>query len=102
MGEAGNCVIFGHRMTGYGRHFNRLGELTEGDIIFLYGMDGSRYAYEVTGSETIEPGILMDTLRDHNEGFSLTLVTCTPMGVNSHRLMIYANLLSAEKQEGQT
>ncbi|MGN0627422.1 MAG: sortase [Oscillospiraceae bacterium] len=100
MGEAGNCVIFGHRMTSYGRHFNRLDELKEGDTIFLYGTDGSSYAYEVTGSETIEPDMLMDTLREHNEGFSLTLVTCTPKGTFTHRLLIYANLSATEKQEG--
>ncbi|MGN0628692.1 MAG: sortase [Oscillospiraceae bacterium] len=99
MGEAGNCVIFGHRMNSYGRHFNRLDELKEGDTIFLYGTDGSSYAYEVTGSEIIEPGILMDTLREHNEGFSLTLVTCTPTGTYTHRLMIYANLSETKKQE---
>ena len=100
MGEAGNCVIFGHRMTGYGRHFNRLDELKAGDNIFLYHTNGDCFSYTVTGSEIIEPGILMDTLRDHNEGFSLTLVTCTPTGVGSHRLMVYANLSAAEKQEG--
>ena len=27
MGAPGNCVIFGHRMKKYGRHFNRLDEL---------------------------------------------------------------------------
>lgn len=100
MGEAGNCVIFGHRMTGYGRHFNRLDELKAGDSIFLYNMDGDRFAYVVADSEVIEPGVLMDTLREHNEGFNLTLVTCTPTGVCSHRLMVYAELNTSEKAEG--
>ena len=97
MGNAGNCVIFGHRMTGYGRHFNRLNELKAGDNIFLYHTNGNCFAYTVTDSEIIEPGILMDTLRDHNEGFSLTLVTCTPTGIGSHRLMVYANLSKEQK-----
>ena len=90
MGGAGNCVIFGHRMSGYGRHFNRLDELKEGDHITLYNADGESFTYTVTGSEVIKPDILMDTLLEHNEGFSLTLVTCTPTGVGSHRLLVYA------------
>lgn len=96
MGEAGNCVIFGHRTRVFGRHFSRLNELKAGDTIFLYSMDGSRYAYTVTGSEEIEPSTLMDTLLAHNDGFTLTLVTCTPVGVGSHRLMVYASLSASE------
>ena len=34
----------------------------------------------------------MDTLSAHTEGFNLTLVTCTPTGVGSHRLLVYAAL----------
>ena len=40
IGEAGNCVIFGHRMYEYGRHFNRLDELEAGDSIVLYNALG--------------------------------------------------------------
>ena len=92
MGSAGNCVIFGHRMYEYGQHFNRLDELDEGDQIELYKASGESFTYTVTGKETIEPSVLMDTLAAHNEGFSLTLVTCTPTGIGSHRLLVYATL----------
>lgn len=92
MGSAGNCVIFGHRMYEYGQHFNRLDELDEGDQIKLYKASGESFTYTVTGKETIEPAVLMDTLAAHNEGFSLTLVTCTPTGIGSHRLLVYAAL----------
>ena len=92
MGQAGNCAIFGHRMYEYGRHFNRLDELEKDDIIKLYDADGHTFKYVITGKEVIKPDILMDTLADRNDGFSLTLVTCTPTGVGSHRLLIYAKL----------
>ena len=92
MGAAGNCVIFGHRMSGYGRHFNRLDELKKGDQITLYNANGEHFTYTVIGSEVIKPDVLMDTLLEHNEGFSLTLVTCTPTGVGSHRLLVYAQM----------
>lgn len=92
MGNAGNCVIFGHRMVEYGRHFNRLDELDKGDKITLYNASGESFTYTVTGKETIEPSALMATLAEHNEGFCLTLVTCTPTGIGSHRLLVYAVL----------
>ena len=69
MGAPGNCVIFGHRMKKYGR-----------DV----------YTYTVTGKETIEPEELFNALSSHNDGYSLTLVTCTPVGKGTHRLLIYA------------
>lgn len=94
MGMAGNCAVFGHRMVTYGRHFNRLDELKPDDQVLLYNMDGECFTYIVKGSEIIEPNTLVDTLYDHNEGFQLTLVTCTPTGVGSQRLLVYAELES--------
>lgn len=99
MGTAGNCAVFGHRMVTYGRHFNRLDELQPGDEVKLYNIEGSGFTYVVTGSEVIEPASLIDTLYEHNEGFQLTLVTCTPTGVGSHRLLIYAELQTTPEME---
>ena len=92
VGAAGNTVILGHRMYGYGEHFNRLDEVKEGDEIIITLANNEYYVYTVTGTEVISPDVLMDTLAKHNEGFALTLVTCTPTGVGSHRLLVYAEL----------
>lgn len=92
IGSAGNAVILGHRMYGYGEHFNRLDEVRSEDEIVITLADGSYYVYKVTGTEIVSPEDLMNTLRDHNDGFLLTLVTCTPTGVGSHRLLVYAAL----------
>lgn len=91
-GTAGNCVILGHRMSGYGEHFNRLDELKKGDEIVVTLADGTYYTYTVTGTEIIGPAELMSKLEEHNDGFALTLVTCTPTGVGSHRLLAYASI----------
>lgn len=100
MGTAGNCAVFGHRMVTYGRHFNRLDELKPEDQIFLYNTDGKKFTYTVTATEVIEPSVLLDTLYEHNEGFQLTLVTCTPTGVGDHRLLVYAEMrTSADLEE---
>ena len=100
MGTAGNCAVFGHRMVTYGRHFNRLDELNPEDQIFLYNTEGKKFTYTVTATEVIEPSVLLDTLYEHNEGFQLTLVTCTPTGVGDHRLLVYAEMrTSADLEE---
>lgn len=99
IGGPGNCVIFGHRMRDYGRHFNRLDELSEGDSIILTDASGDRYTYTVTGSEVIWPESLMPTLRAHSEGFGLTLVTCTPVAVCTQRLLVYAVLDTTKEYE---
>jgi len=99
MGSAGNCVIFGHRMVTYGRHFNRLDEVKENDLICLYNTDGNAFQYKVVATEVIAPADLMSTLYAHNEGYGLTLVTCTPTGVGSHRLLVYAQLDTPETGE---
>ena len=99
IGGAGNCVIFGHRMREYGRHFNRLDELAEGDSIILTDSSGERYTYTVTDSEVIWPESLMPTLRAHSEGFGLTLVTCTPVAVCTQRLLVYAVLDTTKEYE---
>lgn len=99
MGSAGNCAVFGHRMVTYGRHFNRLDELKQGDKVILYNMEGKKFIYIVTGSEVIEPGSLVEKLYEHSDGFQLTLVTCTPTGVGSQRLLVYAELDNSSSKE---
>lgn len=98
VGGAGNAVILGHRMTGYGVHFNRLDELQAGDQVVITTSQSEVFTYTVTGSEVILPENLMHTLAEHNEGFILTLVTCTPTGVGSHRLLVYATLTDSAAQ----
>lgn len=99
MGTAGNCAVFGHRMVTYGRHFNRLDELKLDDEVILYSMEGEKFIYKVTGSEVIEPGSLVEKLYEHSDGFQLTLVTCTPTGVGSHRLLVYGELANSPDKE---
>ena len=91
IGAAGNCVIMGHRMKSYGRHFNRLDELTAGDEINLTVADGSSFGYTVTGKDVLLPEEVSAALASYTDGFKLTLVTCTPTGVGSHRLLIYCD-----------
>ena len=87
IGGIGNLsVITAH--TGYSgaEMFNRLIELSEGDTFKIYILD-EVFTYQVDDIKVIEPeeieSLLPVTGRDY-----VTLVTCTPYGVNSHRLLV--------------
>lgn len=96
-GAPGNLVIFGHRMRRYGSIFNRLGEVCIGDSIVIERA-GQVFTYTVDAIDTVEPSSLSAYIGMENEGDSgscrITLITCTPIGVGSHRLVITGHLAS--------
>ena len=91
-GENGNLVIYGHRMRRYGSMFNRLGEVQIGDSIVITRTDGSSYTYIVDQIETIEPSQITRYIEVEDSGARITLITCTPTGVGSHRLLVIGHL----------
>ncbi len=88
-GEEGNCAIAGHRNYVFGRFFNRLDEVQADDEIEIETLDGT-YTYRVTDSFVVEPEDV--SVIEQLEGKNLTLITCTPIFVGSHRLIISAVL----------
>ena len=95
-GQPGNCVLLGHRMRQKGRMFNRLDELRAGDIVTLTDADGNSYAYAVFETATVEPGQLFEELYRNTDGRFLSLVTCTPVGVGSHRMVVWCRIQEAD------
>lgn len=87
-GEQGNCVIAGHRNYSFGKYFNRLNEVQIGDEIYLESMT-DEYRYEVTEIKVVEPTdtYILDNIGDKE---TLTLYTCTPIYIATHRLVIIA------------
>ena len=87
IGEEGNCVIAGHRNYSFGSFFNRLDEVTVGDEIYV---DSATFSlcYTVTDIKVVEPEDL-SVLEDTDEE-TLTLYTCTPIYLATHRLVITA------------
>lgn len=85
-GEGTHCVISGHRGLPSSRLFTDLDQLTEGDIFILRVLDET-LTYAVDQIHIVEPD---DTSwLGIEEGQDLcTLITCTPYGVNSHRLLV--------------
>lgn len=90
-GQVGNFCLMGHRMKKYGSLFNRLGEVQIGDTIRVSTED-CIYEYVVDEIETISPSELSAYIGVSEEGCRITLITCTPTGVGSHRLLVIGHL----------
>lgn len=86
-GEDGNCCIAGHRNNVLGKYFNRLDEVMPGDVVEIETRDGL-YIYEVTSMEVVEPEDV--EVLAYAEGKNLTLITCTPFLIGTHRLIVHA------------
>lgn len=93
-GQEGNCVILGHRMKTYGSLFNRLDEVAVGDSVVITAVDGTVYTYIVDNVlSKLEPAELINYIQvDNGTGKQLTLVTCTPTGVGSHRIVVIGHM----------
>ena len=89
-GAEGNCCIAGHRNYTFGKYFNRLNEVEIGDLIEIETYDAD-YTYEVYDIFVVEPTEL--SVLNKLEGNNLTLITCTPLFIGSHRLIIRAALV---------
>ncbi|MGN0173284.1 MAG: class C sortase [Acutalibacteraceae bacterium] len=85
-GESSHCVISGHRGLPSARLFTDIDKLVEGDMFMLHVLDETLY-YEVDQIRIVEPD-KTDELKIINGKDYCTLVTCTPYGVNSHRLLV--------------
>ena len=85
-GESTHCVLSGHRGLPSAKLFTNLDQLKEGDVFLLRVLD-EVLTYEVDQILIVEPqetGALRIV-----EGEDLcTLVTCTPYGINTHRLLV--------------
>ena len=81
-----HAVITGHRGLVKALMFTRLDEMGKGDFIYLKVM-GETLAYQVDDISIIKPD---DTskLRVVDGQDRVTLMTCTPYGINTHRLLV--------------
>lgn len=85
-GAGTHCVISGHRGLPSASLFTNLDELVEGDVFMMRVLDET-LTYEVDQIRIVEPTDLSSL--EIEEGKDLcTLVTCTPYGINSHRLLV--------------
>lgn len=85
-GRSTHSVITGHTGLSNAKLFTDLVELREGDI-FVLSIFGEELVYEVDQIKTVWPYELEELAITPGEDYC-TLVTCTPYGVNTHRLFV--------------
>ncbi len=93
-GESSHCVISGHRGLPSAKLFTNLDKLVEGDLFFLQVLDET-LSYEVDQIRIVEPQELSDLQIEAGKDYC-TLVTCTPYGVNTHRLLVRGHRVDNE------
>ncbi len=97
VGGAGtHCVLSGHRGLPSAKLFTNLDELVIGDEFVIRVLDET-LTYEADQIRIVEPGDLSDL--EIEEGKDLcTLVTCTPYGINTHRLLVRGHRVENKKE----
>ena len=85
-GPGTHCVISGHRGLPSARLFTDLDKVMVGDVFMLHVLDET-LTYEVDQIRIVEPDETDELLLQEGKDLC-TLVTCTPYGVNSHRLLV--------------
>ena len=85
-GESTHAVVSGHRGLPSARLFTDLDKLVVGDY-FVINVLNQMITYEIDQIKIVEP-YEMDDLRIIEGEDHCTLVTCTPYGVNSHRMLL--------------
>ncbi|HFR3513459.1 TPA: class C sortase, partial [Streptococcus suis] len=85
-GQGSHAAISGHRGLPSAKLFSDLDQLVIGDTFMIQVLDNT-LTYEIDKIITVTPDDVSPLMIDPNEDF-VTLVTCTPYGVNSHRLLV--------------
>ena len=85
-GAGSHCVVSGHRGLPSARLFTDIDKLVEGDSFTMTVLNRT-VTYEVDQVRIVEPTDLSDLLIKRGKDFC-TLVTCTPYGINTHRLLV--------------
>ena len=90
IGQPGNSALAGHRSYTFGKFFNRLDELVVGDEI-LISTKKEDLTYKVFKIHVVTPDDV-SVLKGSKDDNIITLITCTPIYVASHRLIVVARL----------
>ncbi len=96
-GESTHCVITAHTGLVKAKLFTDLDQLEEGDLFFLHVLDRDM-AYEVDQVLITEPED-MDALYIVDGEDYVTLYTCYPYGVNTHRLLVRGHRVELTSEE---
>ena len=93
---ASHCVISGHRGLPSAKLFSDLDRMEIGDV-FTFSILDQTLTYEVDAINVVEPNDsqLIEIVPEKD---LVTLVTCTPYGINTHRLLVRGHRIENEKE----
>ena len=95
-GESTHCVLSGHRGLPRAKLFTDLDQLTLGDTFIMRVLDET-LTYEVDQILIVEPQDVEALGITAGEDYC-TLVTCTPYGVNTHRLLVRGHRVENQEE----
>ena len=95
-GEGTHCVISGHRGLPSARLFTDLDQLAEGDL-FIFRVLDEMLTYQVDQILIVEPHETEALMAQPGKDLC-TLVTCTPYGINSHRLLVRGHRVENQEE----
>ena len=94
-GEGTHCALSGHRGLPSAKLFTNLDKLVVGDTFVLRILD-EILTYEVDLISIVEPSDVKPLLVEEGKDLC-TLVTCTPYGINTHRLLVRGHRIENEE-----
>lgn len=85
-GESTHCAVSGHRGLPSAKLFTDIDKLVEGDT-WTVSVLNRTLTYEVDQIRVVEPSDLSNLKLEQGKDY-FTLITCTPYGINTHRLLV--------------
>ena len=98
-GKSTHCVLSGHRGLPSAKLFSDLDKMVEGDV-FTLSILNETYSYEVDRIRVVAPTDLSELKIVPGEDLC-TLVTCTPYGINTHRLLVRGHRVANAQGDAQ-
>ncbi len=101
VGGAGtHCVLSAHTGLNDKKLFTDLDQLENGDLFYIHVL-GEILAYQVDQIRVVLPEETEDLKINTREDY-VTLVTCTPYGINTHRLLVRGTRVPYEEEREQS
>lgn len=95
-GSSTHAVLAGHRGLPTSKLFTDINQLKVGDLFYIYILNKT-LAYQVDNIEVVEPSNVEPLKLQEGKDY-VTLVTCTPYAVNTHRLLVRGTRVEYNKE----
>ncbi|HEK9101254.1 class C sortase [Bacillus pfraonensis] len=96
-GEGTHTILTGHRGLPSAVLFTDLDKLKESDVFYIHALD-KVLAYKIDQVKVVLPNEIDDLAIVKEQDYA-TLITCTPYGVNTHRLLIRGHRVPYDEKE---